>query len=112
MCWYDRSIGLEIAEKIKFGWVRLGLGVRVLSFNNFGNLRWSAETRYDDAFGEKWKGDLYHTLTIILLLHAMFGPQVKVVFIYLFVIYSGIFHQYIVLVSQETWLRPTYTTLY
>ena len=45
-------------EQSKFG--RFRLGVKVLSFHNFGNLGGQMRTMYDDAFGEKWKGDLYH----------------------------------------------------
>ena len=45
-------------KKRKIGRVRLG--DRVLSFHNFGNLGGQLKTRYDDAFGEKRKGDLYH----------------------------------------------------
>ena len=45
-------IAVKIApQKIKFSRVRLG--VRVLSFHNFGNLGGQLKTRYDDTFGKK-----------------------------------------------------------
>ena len=37
-----------------------------LSFHNCGNLGGQLKTRYDDAFGVKRKGDLYHKRTTIL----------------------------------------------
>ena len=50
---------VEIAKnKIKFGRVRLD--VRVPSSHNFSNLGGQLKTRYNDTFGENWKGDLYH----------------------------------------------------
>ena len=56
---YDHS--RDRLKIFKFGRVRLG--VRVLSFHNFGNLGSQLKTRYDDTLGEKWKGDLYHKRT-------------------------------------------------
>ena len=54
MHWYDR----DRRKIFKFGGVRLG--VRVLSFHNFGNLGSQLKTKYDAALGKKWKSDLYH----------------------------------------------------
>ena len=59
-------IVVEITKKqqkslsiFKFG--RIDLGVRVLSFHDFGNnLSDQLKTRYDDALGEKWKGNLWY----------------------------------------------------
>ena len=62
--WYDRSRDRRKNNNsnnnsiFKFGQVCLGDGV--LSFHNFGNLGGQLKTRYDDAFGEKRKGDLYN----------------------------------------------------
>ena len=58
---YDRSRNCRRKKsifKLIFGWVRQG--VRVPSFHNFCNLGGLLKTRYDDAFGEKRKGDLYY----------------------------------------------------
>ena len=56
--WYDRSRDRLKNSIFKFDWVCLGVGV--LSFHNFGTLSGQLKTRYDEAFGEKQKGDLYH----------------------------------------------------
>ena len=56
-------ITVERAKKKKkssFKFGRARLGIKVLSFHNFGNLGGELKTRYDNAFGEKRKGDLYH----------------------------------------------------
>ena len=44
---------------------RVHLGVRVLSFCDYGNVGGQLKTRYDDVFGEKTKGDLHHKRNIL-----------------------------------------------
>ena len=63
-----KGIGMITVEIAKKHQIRLSSPRRhgtALSFRNFGNLGSQLKTRYGDAFGEKWKGDLYHKCNII-----------------------------------------------
>ena len=59
----DRQNDRRKKPIFKIGRVRLG--VKVLSFHNFGNLGGQLKTRHNDALGEKRKGDLYHKRVIV-----------------------------------------------